>query len=170
MVAQCAGCNVYEPWAGLLVGLMAGCVYYGISKLMVKCGLDDPLDAVAVHAGGGTLGVLSVPWFKRGKGIFWMANVEFIEWSETDVYLNQTDDYVNPWKLLGVNVAGLVTIIAWSAFWSTFVFGGLQFFDNLRVDKNTETKGNDIVRFAFFYSKLVGTKTDTPLSECKTSK
>ena len=99
-----------------------------------------------------------------------MANVEFIEWSETDVYLNQTDVYVNPWKLLGVNVAGLVTIIAWSAFWSTFVFGGLQFFDNLRVDKNTETKGNDIVRFAFFYSKLVGTKTDTPLSECKTSK
>ena len=47
MVAQCAGCNLYEPWAGLLIGFMAGCVYYGISKLMVKCGLDDPLDAVA---------------------------------------------------------------------------------------------------------------------------
>jgi len=139
MVAQCAGCNLYEPWAGLLIGFMAGCVYYGISKLMVKCGLDDPLDAVAVHAGGGMLGVLCVPWFKQGKGIFWMSTVKFIEWSETE-------DYFNPWKLLGVNVAGLVTIIAWSAFWSTFIFGGLQFFDNLRVDEITETKGNDIAK------------------------
>ena len=147
MVAQCAGCNLYEPWAGLLIGFMAGCVYYGISKLMVKCGLDDPLDAVAVHAGGGMLGVLCVPWFKQGQGIFWMSTVEFIEWSETE-------DYVNPWQLLGVNVAGLVTIIAWSAFWSTFIFGGLQFFDNLRVDEITETKGNDIVRFAFFLFQI----------------
>ena len=102
-----------------------------------------PLLAVAVHAGGGMLGVLCVPWFKQGKGIFWMSTVKFIEWSETE-------DYFNPWKLLGVNVAGLVTIIAWSAFWSTFIFGGLQFFNNLRVDEITETKGNDIVRILFF--------------------
>ena len=38
MVSQCAGCNVYEPWAGLVIGMMAGCVYFGVSKTMVKCG------------------------------------------------------------------------------------------------------------------------------------
>ena len=37
MVSQCAGCNVYEPWAGLVIGMMAGCVYFGVSKMMVKC-------------------------------------------------------------------------------------------------------------------------------------
>jgi len=72
MVSQCAGCNVYEPWAGLVIGMMAGCVYFGVSKTMVKCGLDDPLDAVAVHFGGGILGVLCVPFFKHSTGIFWI--------------------------------------------------------------------------------------------------
>ena len=32
---------------------MAGCMYVLISMVMVKLKIDDPLDAVAVHAGGG---------------------------------------------------------------------------------------------------------------------
>ena len=56
MVAQCAGCNLYEPWAAILIGIMAGPVFMGIHDLMLKLRLDDPLDAVAVHGGGGTLG------------------------------------------------------------------------------------------------------------------
>ena len=56
MVAQCAGCNLYEPWAAILIGLMAGPVFIGVHDLMLRLRLDDPLDAVAVHGGGGTLG------------------------------------------------------------------------------------------------------------------
>jgi hypothetical protein len=41
---------------------------------MLRYGLDDPLDAVAVHCGGGTVGVLLVHFFAYGKGIFWMVN------------------------------------------------------------------------------------------------
>ena len=59
MVAQCAGCNLYEPWAAILIGVMAGPVFIGIHDLMLKLRLDDPLDAVAVHGGGGTLGNMS---------------------------------------------------------------------------------------------------------------
>ena len=39
--------------------------------------MDDPLDAVAVHAGGGLVGLLAVPFFMyRGlqpgeRGVFW---------------------------------------------------------------------------------------------------
>jgi len=141
MVSQCAGCNVYEPWAGLVIGMMAGCVYFGVSKTMVKCGLDDPLDAVAVHFGGGILGVLCVPFFKYSTGIFWIVknlndpNFDF-----------ESKDYKDPGRILGVNIAGLLAIITWSAFWSTFVFGGLQYFNNLRVDSETETKGNDMAK------------------------
>lgn len=28
MVSMCAGCNVYEPWAALLIGLVAGMFFY----------------------------------------------------------------------------------------------------------------------------------------------
>ena len=100
------------------------------------------MDAVAVHFGGGILGVLCVPFFKHSTGIFWI--VKNMNNPESDYY--KDPEYQNPGRILGVNIAGLLAIISWSAFWSTFVFGGLQYFNDLRVDSETETKGNDMVR------------------------
>ena len=49
--------------------------------VFVLCRLDDPLDAVAVHGGGGVIGVLMQPFFAYGNdddnnplGIFWGAS------------------------------------------------------------------------------------------------
>ena len=128
MVAQCAGCNVYQPWSALLIGLIAGVVYNKVSYLMIKLGFDDPLDAVAVHGGGGILGVLCVPLFSYGKGVFWMGHTS------------------EPWMTLGVNLAGLLAIMLWATFWSLLIFGLLNYFGYLRVDKETEINGNDIVK------------------------
>merc|ERR1712037_631441 len=63
MVAQCAGCNVYEPWAAMVIGAGAAFVYLCIHTLMIRAKLDDPLDAVAVHGGGGMGGLICVPFF-----------------------------------------------------------------------------------------------------------
>ena len=41
---------------------------------MLKCRFDDPLDAVAVHCGGGLVGLICVHFFSYGNGIFWMVN------------------------------------------------------------------------------------------------
>ena len=35
-VAQCAGCNVYEPWAAMVVGAGAAFVYLCIHTLMIR--------------------------------------------------------------------------------------------------------------------------------------
>ena len=94
-----------------------------------------------MHFGGGILGVLCVPFFKHSTGIFWI--VKNLNDPNFDY---EAEDYKDPGIILGVNIAGLLAIITWSAFWSTFVFGGLQYFNNLRVDSETETKGNDMVR------------------------
>ena len=51
-----AGCNMYEPWSAIVIGFIAGFVYIGLHKAMLKCLFDDPLDTEAVHVGGGTLG------------------------------------------------------------------------------------------------------------------
>ena len=53
VVAQCAGCDQYEIWSSIIIGFLASMVYLAISKIMLMLQLDDPLDAVAVHAGGG---------------------------------------------------------------------------------------------------------------------
>ncbi len=126
---MCAGCNTYEPWAALLIGIMAGFVFVAIHILMLKFKLDDPLDAVGVHFGGGCLGVLAVPFFKQGEGIFWIGN------------------QVDPWYSLAHNITGLICIILWSAFWSGLIFGGLKYFKQLRIPPDTEFKGCDSVRY-----------------------
>ena len=53
MVSQCGGCNVFQPWAALIVGCMGGFIFLGTHLLMLKMKFDDPLDAVAVHGAGG---------------------------------------------------------------------------------------------------------------------
>ena len=44
---------MFQGWAALLVGCFGGVVYLVSSKLVIWLKLDDPLDAIAVHAGGG---------------------------------------------------------------------------------------------------------------------
>ena len=64
MVSQCAGCNVYEPWAAFVIGSIAGAVFIVIDLLMLKLKLDDPLDAVAVH-----LGKVFKKWYSYFEGV-----------------------------------------------------------------------------------------------------
>ena len=59
MVAQCAGCDEYAPWGALIVGILGGLAFIAGDIAMLKCKLDDPLDAVAVHGGGGKCNKLS---------------------------------------------------------------------------------------------------------------
>ena len=85
----------------------------------------------------GITGVLLVPFFsildggEEGLdqgGIFWYGS------------------YNGPWKRFGVNIAALLAITAWSFFWSVLIFGTLKYFDLLRIDTDTEFKGNDLVK------------------------
>ena len=80
---------------------------------------------MAVHGGGGLVGVIAQPFFAFGKGIFWTSA---------------------GWHSLGVNIAGLLAIFAWSGFWSMVIFGGLKALNILRIDRDTEFRGNDTVK------------------------
>jgi len=123
MVAQCAGCNVYQPWSAAVVGALGGCVYFAVHVAMVKLELDDPLDAVAVHGGAGVVGVLCAPIFAYDKGILWNSE---------------------GWGKLGVNCLGILAIFGWCGGCSLVMFGALRAAGMLRVDAETEASGNDI--------------------------
>ena len=43
-------------------------------------------------------------------------------------------------------IPGLVAIIAWAGFWSVLMFGGLSLIKKLRIDRETEFKGNDMIK------------------------
>ena len=115
MVSQCAGCNTYDNWAALLIGLMAGLVYESVHALMLRLKLDDPLDAVAVHAGGGILGVICAPIFKSNYGIFWLGAYSSDELMELSEELG-LERCFKP-KLLPLatfHIAGLTGPVSWS--------------------------------------------------------
>ena len=77
---------------------------------------------------GGSLGVICVAFFMQGSGIFWSGNTS------------------EPWIILGNNLLGLLTIFVWAGLWSTLIFGSLSAAKILRVDRETEFRGSDLVR------------------------
>jgi len=49
LVSITAGCSVVESWASIVIGLVAGFLYYVFSKFLVKKRIDDAVDAIPVH-------------------------------------------------------------------------------------------------------------------------
>ena len=60
MVSVAGGCDGYAPWAAFVLACLSGLVYLGVSSLMVRLKIDDPVDAVAVHCGSGMVYLVSV--------------------------------------------------------------------------------------------------------------
>merc|ERR1739838_866226 len=130
MVAQCAGCNNFPVWASLIIGGMGGAVFHGVHWLEMKARMDDPLDAVPVHFGGGLLGVICGPIFKAAESVDGVAMAA-----------------IEPnWKGLLWNILGVFCIILWAGVWSTLMFGGLKMLKKLRIDRETEFRGNDQIK------------------------
>ncbi|KAJ8305891.1 hypothetical protein KUTeg_016436 [Tegillarca granosa] len=125
MVAACAGCNSMHPWGAAVLGIIASIVYTFYSWLMAKLKIDDPLDAVAVHFGGGSWGVIAIAFLDKTDGILIKGDLK--------------SAYKLSWQM-----CGLVTIIGWSAVVSLLLFGLLKLFRVLRVPSDIEEKGLDI--------------------------
>nr|AOG19173.1 AMT-like ammonia transporter [Eurythoe complanata] len=128
MVTACAGCNVMYTWAAAVTGIVAGMIFLGVSALVVRLKVDDPLDAVAVHGGGGLWGVIAAPLFNTQGGLVFSTTGEQLTASG---------------KALGWNLVGALAIIAWSAVICVIMFGILKCCKVLRVNRETEIEGLD---------------------------
>jgi Amt family ammonium transporter len=101
-------CGLVEPWAAAVIGLVAGVVYVGGTKALIKLRLDDAVDAIPVHLGGGFWGIISIGLFGsprrlldvngRNEHVGW-----FYSWGQ-----GSSDA-----TLLGAQVTGLLFITGW---------------------------------------------------------
>lgn len=121
MVAISAGSDDLEWYAAAVVGLIAAIVYRAYSVLLVRLGIDDPLDVVAVHFGGGSWGLIAVAFFHKTKGIFQKWNGQSA-------------------SIIGWQFLGLVAITVWTAVLSVLMFGVLRCFGILRVRDEVQEK------------------------------
>lgn len=121
MVAISGGSDDLEWYAAAVVGLIAAIVYKFFSVLLVRFGIDDPLDVVAVHFGGGSWGLISVAFFHKTKGLFQRLRRQSV-------------------SMLGWQFLGLVAIAIWTAVLSVLMFGMLKCFGILRVCDEVQEK------------------------------
>ncbi|MFN8411350.1 MAG: ammonium transporter [Anaerolineales bacterium] len=67
LVAITAPCAFVDPWAAVVIGLIAGVLVIFASNLIEKLKIDDPVGAVPVHMFNGAWGVLAVGIFANGN-------------------------------------------------------------------------------------------------------
>ena len=79
MVSVCAGANYFDPWAAVVVGVSAQGIFFGLSRLLERFRIDDPLEAAPLHFGAGMWGLIMVGFF---------ANPEYMRdhcgWADCD--------------------------------------------------------------------------------------
>eukprot|EP00092_Neocalanus_flemingeri_P012021 GFUD01012958.1.p1 GENE.GFUD01012958.1~~GFUD01012958.1.p1 ORF type:complete len:713 (+),score=131.48 GFUD01012958.1:34-2139(+) len=125
-VAICAGCDVYSTWASMVIGLLAGPLNSGASRLLLQLKIDDPVDAIAVNGAGGILGCLCVPLLREdGLGLFYT-------WSSQAAQLFL-------WNVLGVFI-----IIIWTGGVFVLIFYFLNKFKMLRTETDDNYKVTDL--------------------------
>jgi len=102
LVAVTASCNVIEPWAAIIIGIIGGFVYSFFVKLLDVMNIDDPVEASAVHYANGIWGLIACAIFDNHKGFI--------------------SDYDSKGEYLGVQVYAAICISAWALVWGIAYF------------------------------------------------
>lgn len=122
LVAITAGCNNVDIIGAFIIGSIAGiivCVAVYFVENTVK--VDDPVGAVAVHGCCGLFGTIAVGLFDINDGLF----------------------YGGGFKLLGIQLLGIVCIALWTIVTVSILFTIIKKTIGLRVSAEEEIKGLD---------------------------
>ena len=144
LVAITAGCDVTDALGAIVIGAVAGLlVVFGVWLLDHKLRIDDPVGAVAVHCMNGIWGTIAVglfatdtaPAFARGygDGVTFGAN----QICGTGLF------YGGGFRLLGMQLAGMFCVIAWTVVTITITFLVIRAVFGLRVSEEEEIIGLD---------------------------
>ena len=137
LVAITAPCDVTDAAGAIIIGAVAGLlVCFGVWFLDYKLHIDDPVGAVAVHMLNGIWGTIAVGLFatKSAPG-YGIADAN----GETMLGLF----YGGGFKLLGIQLIGVVTVTAWAAVTITITFLAIKAVLGLRVSEEEEITGLD---------------------------
>jgi len=143
LVGITAGCATVDPWAGFVIGIIAGWVYLGASALIIRFKVDDAVDAVPVHMFGGAWGVIATGLFTNERRLalafpdIGTSNIGwFYEWGRGS----------GNFTLIGVQLIAVLFVLGWTACIFTPFCLVLKHFNLLRIDPLEEEVGMDISR------------------------
>ena len=129
LVAITAGCDMVTPMGSAIIGICAGfAVVFGIEFVDQKLKVDDPVGAVGVHCINGALGTILTGLFAYYNGTGAQPLGVF---------------YGGGFHFFGIQVLGVVAVIAWVAITMTIVFNIIKHTIGLRVSEAEEIMGLD---------------------------
>ena len=132
LVGITAPCDVTDVIGASVVGIVSGLlVVFGVWLLDYKLHVDDPVGAVAVHMMNGIWGTIAV-------GLF--ANPAVPGYSIDRAGLFYGGDF----GLLGMQLLGMVSVLAWTAVTITITFFAIKKTIGLRATRHEEIVGLDI--------------------------
>ncbi|MCM1537525.1 MAG: ammonium transporter [bacterium] len=144
LVAITASCDVTDAFGSIVIGAVAGLlVVFGVWLLDHKLHIDDPVGAVAVHCMNGIWGTIAVglfatdtaPAFARGYGDGAAFGANQIA--------GEGLFYGGGFKLLGIQLLGMVCIIAYTTVLIVITFAVIKAIFGLRVSEEEEIIGLD---------------------------
>ena len=127
LVAITAPCDTVSPVSAAIIGIVAGIlVVVGVEFIDQVLKIDDPVGACGVHMLNGMWGTIAVGLFSDGtcgeKGLFTGGGAH----------------------LLGIQLLGMVSVIAWVAITMTIVFQVIKHTIGLRASEQEEILGLDV--------------------------
>jgi len=132
LVAITASCAFVDPWAAVVIGLVAGVITVGSMKMFEKLRVDDPIYALTVHGVAGIWGTLA-------NGLF--ATPELAE----KVGVGQAGlFYGGGWHQLGVQALSVVSAGAFAIAASFIILLIVKAVIGLRVTEEEEILGLDL--------------------------
>ncbi|MDR1940937.1 MAG: ammonium transporter [Endomicrobium sp.] len=124
LVAITAGCDAVSPLGALIIGLIAGVVVvFAVEFIDKVLKVDDPVGAVAVHGVCGALGTILTGVFALDGGLL----------------------YGGGFKMVGIQTLGVIAVAAFIGAAMFITFGIIKKTIGLRVEKEEEITGLDIV-------------------------
>jgi Amt family ammonium transporter len=122
LVAITPAAGFVEPWAAIVIGLVAGFLCYKACNWKSRVGYDDALDVVGIHGVGGTWGALATGLLATDAG--WLTASNFPQFMEQGIAVLAT-----------YALAGFGTLV---------VLGFVNSIFGLRVDDEDEELGLDL--------------------------
>ncbi|CAM9543143.1 unnamed protein product [Chrysoparadoxa australica] len=140
LVAITGSAPLVETEGAFLIGIIAGAIYLGASRLLLKLRIDDVVDATPVHLACGFWGLIAAGLFSQRDYY-------------ADVYADNTDPnraarcagifYGGNGSLLAANLIFAICIIVWVGITTTLLFALITVVVGLRVPLAEEEYGMD---------------------------
>ena len=125
LVAVTAGCDVVEPWAAAVIGIIAGfALVAAVEFIDKKLKIDDPVGACGVHMVCGSLGTILTGVFCSAASLEEMG--------------------MTRGELLGAQFIGVIATAVWTAVAITITFTIIKKTIGLRVTPEEEIQGLDL--------------------------